>query len=149
MTRLKEIMDHAEVLFKPEQATLREQHHEDLARARFKAQKTGNSAAMFPAVAECYLAHIKTLVVAKANCLSNAYTAFYEPAGSEADRELSKFFATVVAARRMSFMSQANMEGARTSRSTSQVPYLAHGFERDAQVALFEGRRILDIQRGK
>jgi hypothetical protein len=145
--RLKEIMDHAEVLFKPEQVTLRERHAEELKLAKFKAWKTGNSAAMFPAEAECYLTHIKTLVVAKANCLSNAYTAFNEPAGSEADQELSKFFATVVSARKMSFASQANLEGARTSRSTSQVPYLVQGFERYAQAALFEGRRILDIQR--
>ena len=146
-TRLKEIMDHAEVLFKPEQVTLREQHEEDLKVAKFKAWQTGNSAAMFPAEAECFITHIKTLVVAKATCLSNAYTAFNEPAGIEADQELSRFFATVVSARRMSFESQANQEGARTSRSTSQAPYLARGFERDAKVALLEARRILDIQR--
>jgi hypothetical protein len=145
--RLKEIMDHAEVLFKPEQISIREQHEADLKAAEFKARKTGNSAAMFPAEAECYLAHIKALVIAKANCLANAYTAFNEPSGHEADAELSRFFAVVVAARKSSFVGHTDLVGLRTSRSTTQVPYLVQSFERNAKVALLEGERILDIQR--
>jgi hypothetical protein len=145
--RLQEIMAHAKVLFEPEWSLLRDKHEEDLRQARFKAQKTGNSAAMFPAEAACYVAHAKALIVAKANCIATAYTSFHEAAGREADAELSTFFATVVAARKASFAGHAKLVGMRTRRSTSQVPYLLHGFERDANVALLEGRRILDKQR--
>jgi hypothetical protein len=145
--RLKEIMAHAEVLFKPEWSLLRDKHGEDLKQARFRALKTGNSAAMFPAEAECYVADAKALVVAKANCIATAYTSFHEAADREADAELSSFFATVVAARKGSFAGHARLVHMRTGRSTSQVSHLLRGFERDAHVALLEGRRILDKQR--
>ncbi len=146
-SRLQEIMAHAKVLFEPEWSLLRDKHEEELRLARFKALKTGNSAAMFPAEAECYVAHAKALVVAKANCIATAYTSFHEATGREADAELSTFFATVVAARKASFAGHASLVHGRTGRSTSQVPYLLQGFERDANVALLEGRRILDKQR--
>jgi hypothetical protein len=145
--RLKEIMAHAEVLFKPEWSHLRDRYEQDSKEARSKALKSGNSAAMFPAEAECHIAYIKAIVVVKANCLASAYRSFHEPAGPEADAELSSFFTTVVAARKSGFAGHAALVGTRTGRSTSQVPYLLRGFERDASVALLEGRRILDKQR--
>jgi hypothetical protein len=145
--RLKEIMAHAEVLFKPEWSLLRDKHAKELRHAQFKALKTGNAAAFFPAEAACNVAHVKELVVAKANCIATAYTSFQEAAGAEADDDLLAFFATVVAARKASFADHARLVGVRTGRSTSQVPHLLQGFEREANVALLEGRRILDTQR--
>jgi hypothetical protein len=65
-SRFKEIIDHAEVLFKPELSHLRDRHEADLRDARFKARKTGNGAAMLPAEAACFVAHAKALVAAKA-----------------------------------------------------------------------------------
>jgi hypothetical protein len=145
--RLKEIMDHAEVLFKPEEITLRDKHEEDLRRARYDAEKTHNSGALFPAEAKCYVAHSKALVVTRAKCLAEAYESFGEAAGREANAELSQFFSTVVAVRRMSFESQARLTCVRTNRSDSQISGLAGGFEREAHIALLEGQKILDVQR--
>jgi hypothetical protein len=123
------------------------QHNTDLRVAQHKARQTGNSAAMLPAEAECYLAHIRTLVVAKAQSLADAHTAFNTPAGPEADREFFSFYIQTVAARKSAFEGQANLYNLRTKRSTAQVPFLLRGFERETRDALFEGQKILAIQR--
>jgi len=145
--RVKEIIDHAEVLFHPEQNTLREKHEEELRAAGFIARQTHNSGALVPAEARCYFAHTRNLIVSNATCLAAAYTSFSEPAGQEADAVLSHFAAMTVAGRRSSFVGQANLTAMRTRKSNSQVPLVAREFEREADKALAEGRRILDVQR--
>jgi hypothetical protein len=87
----KEILSHIEVQFGPQWTTLRDQHNKELREARGRATQTHNSAAMLPAEAACYVAHAKALVGARARCIADAYTAFNEPAGQEAEAELALF----------------------------------------------------------
>src|SRR5690242_13637233 len=114
-SRYKQIMSRAEVQFGPQWIALRERHNRELREAQFRARQTNNSAAMLPAEAACYVAHVKAVVVARANCIAEAYTTFNEPAGSEADVDLSTFFATSVAARKASFQGQAELREIRTA----------------------------------
>jgi len=145
--RVKEIIDHAEVLFRPERNTLSEKHEEELRAARFAARQTNNSGALVPAEAGCYFAHIRNLIVRKANCLATAYTSFSEPAGREADSVLSHFAAMTVAGHRSSFVDQASLTAMRTRKPNTQVRLVSREFEREADNALAEGLRILDMQR--
>lgn len=145
--RHKEIMSHAEAQFGPQWVALRDRHNRELREAQYRARQTNNSAAMLPAEVACYVARTKALVVARANCIAEAYTAFNEPAGSEADAELSTFFTTTVAARKSSFQGEAELRRMRTGDPATQVGGLLRRFERDANPALLEGRAILDKQR--
>src|ERR1022692_4510005 len=63
--RLKEIMSHVEVQFSPQRTTLGDWHQEELREARFRARETHNPAAILPAEANCYIAHAKSLVIAR------------------------------------------------------------------------------------
>ena len=145
--RHKQIMSHAEVQFGPHWIALRDRHKRELREAQFSARQTNNSAAMLPAEAACYVAHTKALVVARANCVAEAYTTLNEPAGSEAEAELSTFFATTVAARKASFQGDAELRRIRTGNPATQLGGLLRSFEREANPALVEGRAILDKQR--
>lgn len=126
---------------------LRTQHNSELRQAQFRARQTHNSAAILPAEAECYVAHAKALVIAKAKSIADAYTAFNEATGKEAEAELMSFFAMVVAARKASFQGEVALCQIRTGMSTHQLVFLLHGFERQANSALIEGRAILNRQR--
>src|ERR1700730_13355211 len=137
--RHKEIMSHVEVQFGPQWTTLRDQHNSALREAQFRARQTHNAAAMLPAEAACYIAHAKALVVARAKCIADAYTAFNEPTGTEAEAELASFFATVVAARRSSFQGEIVLRQMRTGIATHQLAPLLRGFEPDANPSLVEG----------
>jgi hypothetical protein len=145
--RHKEIMSHAEVQFQPQWIALRDQHNAELREAQFRARQTHNSAAILPAEAACYINHAKDLVVARAKCIADAYTAFNEPTGREAEAELASFFAMTVAARKSSFQGQSELRRLRTGMSTDQLVFLLRQFERDANPALLDGRAILDRQR--
>jgi hypothetical protein len=145
--RHREIMSHAGVQFQPQWIALRDQHNTELRGAQFRARQTHNSAAMLPAEAACYINHAKALVVARAKCIADAYTAFSEPAGREAEAELASFFATTVAARKSSFLGQSELRRLRTGMSTDQLVFLLRQFERHANPALLDGRAILDRQR--
>jgi predicted nucleic acid-binding protein len=146
-TRHKEIMSHAETQFAPKWSALRDQHNDELREARYGARQTGNSAALLPAEAACYIGHAKALVLEKALCIANAYTVFNQPAGREAEEELETFFRTVVAARKTSFQGEVALRQMRARVSTSQVGGLLRRFEVDAAPVLVEGRAILDKQR--
>jgi len=104
---------------------------------------------MLPAEAASYVSHARALVVAWAKCIADAYTAFAEPAGPEADVELSDFFSATVAGRRSSFQAEAELRRTRTRdlSTQSQMTGLLGSFEREASLALLEARAILDKQR--
>ncbi len=140
-------MYHAEVQFNPQRIALGDRHDRELREARFRARQTHNAAAMLPAEAACSVAHAKALVVARAKCIADAYTAFNEPSGREAEVELATFFAMTVAARKSSFQGEVELRRMRTGGPTNQLVPLLRGFERDANPALLEGRAILDRQR--
>lgn len=142
-------MSHADIQFAPQWGLLREEHGRQLREAQFRARKTGNSAAVLPAEARCYMDHVKALVVAKARCISEGYTAFNEPAGKEAELELSSFFSITVATRRSCFDAEVKLRQIRTRRTenTTQLTALLRGFEHGAHPALLEGRAILNGQR--
>lgn len=146
-SRHKEIMAHAEVQFGPQWTVLRDEHDKGLREAQFRARQTHNAAAVLPAEAACYVAHAKALVVAKAKCIAEAYTAFNEPAEKEAEAELALFFATTVAARKSSFQGEIALRRMRTGLATNQLVPLLRRFESDCGPALVEGRAILDRQR--
>lgn len=145
--RHKQIMSHAEAQFRSQQAALAEKYNQELRKAQYRATQTHNTAAMLPAEADCYIAHIKTLVVAKARCIADAYTAFNEPTGQEAEVELTSFFSMTLAARKSTFQANAEMRQRRTGYANGQVAPLLHGFERNVNPALLEARAILDRQR--
>jgi hypothetical protein len=145
-TRLREISNHAEALLTPERITLSLKHEEDLRLARYQASRKHNAASLFPLEFECYVAHTKALILAKANCLAAAYRSFDEAAGPEAYKELLEFCSIVVAALKMNFEAHARLTSVRTNRSASQIPHLVGGFERATHVARLEGKRILDVQ---
>ena len=147
--RHKEIMSHADIQFAPRWGLLRDEHNQQLREAQFRARKTGNSGTLFPAEARCYVDHVRALVVAKARCISEAYTAFNEPAGKEAELELSSFFSVTVATRRSCFRAEVELREVRTRRTenTTQLTALLRQFEHDAHPALLEGRAILNEQR--
>lgn len=145
--RVKEIIDHAEVLLNAERNTLREKHEKELRAARFTARQTHNSGALVPAEAGCYFAHNRDLIVGYATALAAAHTSFSEPAGREANAVLSHFAALTVAGSRSGFVGQASLTALRTRKSNSQAPLVAREFEGEADKALGEGRRILDVQR--
>jgi hypothetical protein len=147
VTRHEEIMAHVEVQFKPQWKILRDKHNQELREAQFRARKTNNRGAMLPVEAECYVAHAKAIVITKANYIAEAYTAFNEPAGREADAELARFFVEVVAGRKSSFQGEIENRSLRTRESYPQLPFILRGFEREANEALLVGRAILDKQR--
>jgi rRNA-processing protein FCF1 len=146
-SRLKEIMSHIEVQFNPQRTTLGDWHRQELSKARFRARQTHNTAAMLPAEADCYIAHTKALVVARAKCIADAYSAFNEGAGREANMELQSFFSATVAGRKSSFQGEVELRQLRTRTPTNQFALLIRRFERDAHPALLEGQAILDKQR--
>jgi hypothetical protein len=146
-TQHKEIVSHFKVQFGPQQIELMDRFNKELREAQFRARQTGNSAAMLPAEASCYVAHTKALVVARAKCVADAYTVFSEPAGLEAEAELSSFFAMTVAAHKSTFQGQVELRRVRTGSPAHQLAHLLRGFEREARPALEEGRAILDRQR--
>src|ERR1019366_5497737 len=125
--RHKEIMSHAEVQFDPQRIALRDRHNRELREVQFRARQTHNAAAMLPAEAACYIAHAKALVVAKAKCIADAYTAFNEPAGREAEAELASFFVMTVAARKSSFQGEVELRRMRTGSPTNQLVPVLHG----------------------
>lgn len=145
--KAKQIIDHAEVLFKAERNTLDDNFQETLRTARFTARQTHNAGALVPAEAKCYFARNKDLIVGYATALATAHTSFSEPAGREADDVLSNFAALTVAGSRSGFLGQANLTAMRTRRPISQAPLAARGFEGEAGKAMAEGRKILDVQR--
>lgn len=145
--RHKQIMSHIEVQFAPQWTALGNKHNEELRNAQFRARQTHNAAAILPAEAACYIAHTRALVLARAKCIAEAYTAFNEPAGKEAEAELAAFFATVVGARKASFQGEVALREMRTRTRSPQLVGLLRGFERGANPALLEGRAILDRQR--
>jgi rRNA-processing protein FCF1 len=100
-----------------------------------------------PAEPAYYISHAKALVIARAKCIADAYTAFSELTGREAETELASFFATTVAARKSNFQGEAELRRVRTGSSTNQLVPLLRGFDRGANPALLEGGAILDRQR--
>jgi rRNA-processing protein FCF1 len=146
-TNQKQIMDHAEVLFKPEWSVLRERHNKELREAQFNATKSGNGATMAPAEAGCFVAHTKALVVAKAESIAAAYNAFNEPAGPEAERELASFASSVAAARKSAFIHQVSLRATRTRNAMPHITGLVMDFDRGRNDALLIGYRILATQR--
>jgi hypothetical protein len=136
------------VLFHPKRDTLREQYEEELKAARVAALQTNNTGALIPAEAKCYCSHTRNLIVSKANCLAEAFTSFSEPAGKEANDVLAYFAVMTAGARKASFIGQAQRAAAARGRPNAQASLAARGqFEREANKALVEGWKILDVQR--
>src|SRR5580692_12764877 len=140
-------MSHADTQFNPQRTAIRASHNQELREAQFRARETHNAAAMLPAEADCYIAHTKALVIARAKCIADAYTAFNETVGREADLELESFYTQTSAARKASFQQDATARHVRTRKPINQLPFLLRRFERDASPALSEGLAILDKQR--
>ncbi len=145
--RVKEIINHADVLFRAERNTLDKKFQEALRAGRSAARQTHNAGALVPAEAKCYLARNRDLIVGYATALATAHTSFSEPAGKEADNVLAHFAALTVAGSRLGFLGQADLTARRTGKPNSQAPLAAGGFESEAGEALDEGRKILDVQR--
>lgn len=145
--RRKRIVEHAEVLFKPESTVHREKHETELREAQFKARKTNNSAAMVPAEAKCFVSHAKGLTIAKARAIADAFTAFNEASDNEAVKELGGFCATVFAARKSAFISHVTQRAVRTGAPQPHITGLVMSFDRGASDAMQEARRILDEQK--
>ena len=61
--RVKEIIDHADVLFRAERNTLDKNFHEALRAGRSAARETHNAGALVPAEAKCYFARNRDLIV--------------------------------------------------------------------------------------
>jgi hypothetical protein len=141
-------MDHAEVLFRPEQSHLAAKHNQELREAQHRARQTHNAGAMIPAEAACFVSHIKALTIARAESIAAAYTAFNEAAGLEAERDLAEHHQNTIAVRKSVFVYQANLTAVRTGKPhPSQLPFAARGFEAESSIALQEGRKILAMQR--
>jgi hypothetical protein len=145
--RLKQIMAHVDTQFNPERHRLRDWHHQELREARFRARETHNTAAVLPAEADCFIAHARALVVARAKCIADAYTAFNEPAGREADAELASFFAATVSGHKSTFQATVERRRISTRDPMIQLVPILRRFKRDAHSALLEGQAILDGQR--
>lgn len=145
--RVKEIIDHADVLFRAERNTLDKNFQEELRAGRLAAWQTHNAGALVPAEATCYFGRNRDLIVGYATALATAHTAFSEPAGKDADAVLAHFAALTVAGSRSSFLGQADLTARRTGKPNSQTPLAAGRFEGEAGEALAEGRKILDVQR--
>jgi predicted nucleic acid-binding protein len=145
--KYKEIMAHVDAQFAPQWNALRHKHNEELRAAQYRARQTHNSAAMLPAEAECYIAHAKDIVVARANYIAEAFTAFNEPAGHEANTALARFFVEVVGGRKAAFQGAVLQRQQQTRQVFSQLPFILRSFEREANEALLTGRAILDKQR--
>lgn len=145
--RRKRIVEHAEVLFKPEWTVHREKHEIELREAQFKARKTNNSAAMVPAEVECFVSHAKELTLAKAQAIAAAFTAFNEPSDDEGFKELSGFCASVFAGRKATFISHVTRRAVRTGVALPHITSLVMSFDRAASDAMQEGRRILEKQK--
>lgn len=145
--RRKRIVEHIEVLFKPERTVHREKHEARLREAQFKARLTNNSAAMIPAEAECFLSHARELTLAKAQAIADAFTAFNEVSDEKATEELGGFCATVFAARKSAFISHITQRAIRTGMSQPHLTGLAMSFDSGIADAMEEGRRILDKQK--
>lgn len=144
--RHKEIMSHVDMQFQPQWTSLRTEHTRELRAAQARARKTNNTATMLPAEAECYISHVRALIVARAKYIADGYTSFNEPAGVEAEMELTSFFASTVAARKASFEGEAKLRHLRIGSPINQLAFLLRGFEREANPALIEGRAILNKQ---
>ena len=142
----KDIGDHIETIFRPVQERLREEHQQDLNESRCTATKTNNGAALLPAEAASYIRHIKALTVARAQIVAEAYTAFHLPSGDAGAKDLVHFYNAILAARRSAFQGHASLVAKRTGRDLGQLSGLLRSFERDAQVALLEGKSILSKQ---
>lgn len=145
--RLKEVMAYVDTQFNPQWSALRDSHHEELREARFRARETHNTAAMLPAEADCYIANTRAIVIARAKCIADAYTAFNEAAGRDAETELQSFYSQTVAGRKASFQGEVESRRLRTRKPMHQLAPLLRRFERDARPAWFEGLAILDKQR--
>jgi len=145
--RYKEIISHVEAQFAPIRNALGDEHIKDLREAQFRARKTNNSGAMLPVEAASYIAHAKALVVARAKCIAEAYTAFNEPAGREATDELTSFFTQTVGGRKSAFHGMMEQRRMATHDPMTQLTFILHGFDRDTHPALDEARAILDMQR--
>jgi rRNA-processing protein FCF1 len=81
--------------------------------------------------------------------MADAYSAYNEPAGREADMELQSFFSATVAGRKASFHGEAERRRISTRDPMSQLAPILGGFERKASSVLLEGRAILDKQRAE
>ena len=140
-------MEHAEVLFRPEQSRLAKEHNQELREAQYRARQTHNAGAMIPAESACFVSHIKALTIARAESIAAAYTAFNEAAGPEAERDLTEYHQNTIAVRKSVFIHQANLAAVRMGKPhPSQLPYAAR-FEAESSIALQVGRKILAMQR--
>lgn len=145
--RRKRVVEHADVLFKPEWAAQREKHEKSLREAQFKSRQTNNNAATVPAEAECFVSHAKALTLAKAQAIAEAFTAFNAGSDNKAVEELGGFCATVFAARKSAFISHVTQRAIRTGKPQPHLTGLVMSFDRGASDAMQEGRRILDKQK--
>lgn len=143
----KKIVDHVEVLFRPIQIGLREKHNHELREAQYRARQTHNSGAMIPAEAGCFVSHIKSLTIARAECIASAYTAFNEAAGKQAQRPLAEYHQMVIGVRKSVFVHHVRLRSIRTrTKQSLQLPFVVRGFESQSSIALEEGRKILAVQ---
>jgi hypothetical protein len=140
-------MAHVEAQFKPMWAALRAEHNRDLRRTQHEARQTHNSGALLPAEAACRQAHARSVILARAQCMADAYTAFGEAAGREANVELSGFYMTVVGGCKAAFQGAVGLRGLRAREPSTQMPFLLRGFEQAIRPALDEGLAVLDRQR--
>ena len=141
------IMQSVEVQFAPIRNELLDEHTRLLRSAQGLARKTNNAGAMLPAEAKCYIEHAQALVVARAQCMAEAYTTFNTPARQEAQAELAQFFAQVVGGRRSAFEGEVRLRESRTNQVFGQLPFILRSFEKEANDGLVKGRAILERQR--
>ncbi len=143
----KEIAELIETTFRAIEARLREEHDRDLRESQSDARCTRNAAAILPAEADSYTRHIKSLTVARAQTIADAYTAFSESSGDASEKDLATYYNTVLSARRSAFQAQAGLVARRTGLSLGQLPGLLRRIGTDSHAALLEGRSILAKQR--
>ncbi|HEV2495863.1 MAG TPA: deaminase [Terriglobia bacterium] len=143
----KDIAEFLETTFQATQARLGEEHRRDLRESQSEAWRTHNAAAVLPTKADSYIRHIKALTVARAQTISDAYTAFGESSGEAGEKDLTNYYNSVLSAQRSAFQGESELVCRRTGISGSQIPGLLRKFETDSHAALLEGRSILVKQR--
>jgi len=143
----KELDDLIETTFRATEARLSDEHSRDLRESQARARQTHNAAALLPAEADSYIRQIRALTVARAQSLAEAYTAFNQPCGDAAEKDLADYYNVVQSARRSTFEQQSRLMALRTGTSLSQLPGLLLRFGTDSHSALLEGKSILAKQR--
>jgi hypothetical protein len=137
-----QIMTLVEALFKPCWIKIREERDAEL----FRARRGKDQAAIIAFEAACYTASAKELVLARARCIADAYSAFYEPVGEEAQKELTNFFVQMVQARKSSFAGEVSLRHIHVKASMEELNKLLSSFDPEVFPAVEEAQALLTRQ---